>query len=290
MSPPRSASRSEADDTVVRGERFLRRYGPWALVTGASDGIGAAIARQLAARGLNLLIVARRGERLQALARELAGRHGVECHAVAADLSRLDGCAAVAAAAAPLDIGLVIAAAGFGTSGPFTDSLLETEREMLAVNCAAVLELVAHFAPLLAARGRGGIVLFSSVLAFQGVPGSAHYAATKAWVQSFAEGLGVELRGRGVDVLASAPGPVDTGFATRARLDMGVMLGPDLVARQTLAALGRRRTVRPGWLSKLLGWSLATVPRALRVRLLAQIMRGMTDRWRGNAAGEPQSS
>lgn len=285
-----SAPRREAGDTVVQDDRFTGRYGPWALVTGASDGIGEAIARQLAARGLNLLVVARRGERLQALARELAGRHGVECHAVAADLSRFDGCAAVAAAAAPLDVGLVVAAAGFGTSGPFVDSPIDSEREMLAVNCAAVLELVAHFVPRLAARGRGGIVLFSSVLAFQGVPRSAHYAATKAWVQSFAEGLGAELRGRGVDVLASAPGPVDTGFAARARLDMGTMLGAGVVARQTLAALGRSRTVRPGWLSKLLGWSLATLPRPLRVQLLARIMRGMTERGRAAAAAVAPSA
>lgn len=281
---------SGTGDTAVQDDPFARRYGPWALVTGASDGIGEAIARQLAARGLNLLIVARRGERLQALARELAGRHGVQCHAVATDMSRSDGWAAVAAAAQPIDVGMVVAAAGFGTSGPFVDSPLDAEREMLAVNCAAVLELVAHFAPRLAARGRGGIVLFSSVLAFQGVPGSAHYAATKAWVQSFAEGLGAELQSRGVDVLASAPGPVDTGFAVRARLDMGTMLRADVVAQQTLAALGRRRTVRPGWLSKLLGWSLATLPRPLRVQLLAQIMRGMTERWRGDAAGAARSS
>lgn len=260
---------------------YADRYGPWALVTGASDGIGRAIAQELAARGLNLMLVARRADRLHELANRLSARHGIECRPLTADLATADGCSAVAAATAPLDIGLVVAAAGFGTSGDFVDSPMQAEREMLAVNCAAVLELVGTCAPRLLRRGRGGIVLFSSVLAFQGVPRSAHYAATKAWVQSFAEGLRVELRGHGVDVLASAPGPVDTGFAQRARLRMGVMLPADAVARQTLDALGRRTTVRPGWLSKLLGWSLAMLPRRGRVFVLTRILRGMVDGHRG---------
>lgn len=272
--------------TATRDDGFAGRYGPWALVTGASDGIGQAIARDLARRGLHLVLVARRADRLEALARELAVRHGVDCRVVPADLTQAEGCAGVVAATQGLDLGLVVAAAGFGTSGDFVDSPIVTGREMLAVNCGAVLELVSQFAPRLAARGRGGLVLFSSVLAFQGVPRSAHYAATKAWVQTFAEGLRVELRGRGVDVLASAPGPVDTGFASRARLQMGAMLKADTVARETLAALGRRTTVRPGWLSKLLGWSLATLPRPGRVLLLTQIMRGMTAHQAGRVPRE----
>lgn len=281
-----SQDKTAGDTVSIRhADGFAHRYGPWAVVTGASDGIGQAIAHELASRGISLIVVARRGERLQQLARELAARHGVECVALAADLSTVEGCEAVRRASAPHEVGLLVAAAGFGTSGAFVDSPLADEREMLAVNCAAVLELVGHFAPQLADRGRGGIVLMSSVLGFNGVPGSAHYAATKAWVQSFAEGLRGELRGRGVDVLASAPGPVDTGFAARARLDLGTMLSAEVVARQTIAALGRQGTVRPGWLSKLLGWSLATLPRPLRVVLLGQIMKGMTERWRTGGPG-----
>ncbi|WP_128000824.1 SDR family NAD(P)-dependent oxidoreductase [Piscinibacter defluvii] len=268
-----------------RDNAFAHRYGPWAVVTGASDGIGLAIARELAARGLHLVVVARRGERLQQLARELAGRHGVECQALAADLGTAEGCEAVRRMIAAHEVGVLVAAAGFGTSGAFVDSPLGAEREMLAVNCASVLELVGHVAPRMADRGRGGIVLLSSVLAFNGVPGSAHYAATKAWVQSLAEGLRGELRGRGVDVLASAPGPVDTGFAARARLAPGTMLSAEVVARQTIDALGRQGTVRPGWLSKLLGWSLATLPRPMRVVLLARVMKGMTGRRRDGGPG-----
>jgi len=264
---------------------FAYRYGPWAVVTGASDGIGQAIARDLASRGINLIVTARRGDRLQQLAHELAARHGVQCLALVADLSTNEGVEKVKRESASYEVGLIVAAAGFGTSGAFVDGALADERAMLAVNCSAVLELVGHFAPRLAKRRRGGIVLMSSVLGFNGVPGSANYAATKAWVQSFAEGLGGELRVHGIDVLASAPGPVHTGFAARARLDLGTALSAEVVARQTIDALGRQGTVRPGWLSKVLGWSLATLPRPMRVRLLARIMKGMTERWRANSHG-----
>jgi hypothetical protein len=115
----------------------------------------------------------------------------------------------------------------------------------------------------------------SSVVAFQGVPRAANYAATKAYVQSLAEGLRAELRPLGVDVVASAPGPVHSGFAERAGMRMGLALTPSAVASATLAALGRRGTVRPGWLSKLLGWSLALLPRWVRVRVMALVMGGM---------------
>jgi uncharacterized protein len=116
----------------------------------------------------------------------------------------------------------------------------------------------------------------SSLLAFQGCAHTTHYAATKAWVQTFAEGLHAELAGAGVDVIASAPGPVATGFAARANLRMAQTDDADAVAAQTLAALGHRATVRPGRLSKLLGWGLSTAPRALRVRILGTVMGGMT--------------
>lgn len=268
----------------MHDEQFRERYGPWAVVTGASDGIGRTLAHAVSRRGVNLVLVARRAPQLVALAEELSRTAGVMCRVVAVDLAHAEGCAAVREAVADLDVGLIVAAAGFGTSGEFRSSALAAEREMLAVNCAAVLDLVGHFAPGLVERGRGGLVLFSSVLAFQGVPRSAHYAATKAWVQTFAEGLHEELLPHGVDVLASAPGPVDTGFAARARLSMGAMLSPEAVARGTLQALGRRATVRPGWLSKLLGWGLATMPRPARVQVLGRIMAQMTQRFDANGA------
>lgn len=136
--------------------------------------------------------------------------------------------------------------------------------------------LTHHFAERFARRGSGGIILFGSLLGFQGVPRAAHYSATKAYIQSFAEGLHHELKSRNVDVLCCAPGPVQTGFGKRSRLQMGAADQPGTVARNTLAALGRKVTVTPGPLSKLLTTALMTAPRFLRVRIIAKIMAGMT--------------
>ena len=188
--------------------KLAERYGPWAVVTGASDGIGRDFARRLAEAGVQLVLVARRPEVLDALATELAGKHGVRTRVLPLDLARPESAQALASATADLDVGLLVAAAGFGTSGPFLDSDLARELEMLQVNCASVTALCHHFGRRFAQRRRGGIVLMSSLLAFQGVPGSADYAATKAYVQTLAEALHVELAPLGVDVLACAPGPV----------------------------------------------------------------------------------
>ena len=260
----------------ARSGSFAVQYGPWALVTGASDGIGAAFAAELAARGLNLILVARRGERLEALAGRLRAAHRVEARAVAADLGTAAGLAAVLAALEGREVGLYIAAAGFGTAGPFVGNSAGQELNMIDVNCRALCALAHPLARTMQARGRGGMVLMSSIVAFQGVANSANYAATKAYVQTLAEGLAAELRPHGVDVLASAPGPVATGFAARADMQMGNAARPEDVARATLAALGRRGTVRPGALARVLGHGLGLLPRGLRSRILGRIMSGMT--------------
>lgn len=257
-------------------DRFRSSYGPWAVVTGASSGIGREIAREVAERGVHLVLVARQGERLRELAVELTRTFGVETRVIVADLATDAGITSVIDGTSDLEVGLLVAAAGFGTSGSFLDADERVEREMLDVNCRAVLLHSLAFGRRFAQRGRGGIVLMASLVGWQGVPFSAHYAATKAYVQSLAEALHVELAAHGVDVLASAPGPVHSGFAARAGMHMGIALGPAAVARATVAALGRRGTVVPGALSKLLTWSLVPLPRWARVRVMGRIMGGMT--------------
>ncbi|MEJ7138896.1 SDR family NAD(P)-dependent oxidoreductase [Amphibiibacter pelophylacis] len=261
---------------TIRSSEFSLRYGPWAVVTGASDGIGRSFATALAARGLNLLLVARREAVLQALADDLQAAHGVQCRVLAADLSSAEGQAAVREASDGLDVGLAVCAAGFGSSGDFLDSDLDNELNMLRLNCEATTTLAWHLGQRLVQRGRGGLILLSSIVAFQGVPRSAHYAATKAYVQTLAEGLRQEWRGRGVEVLAVAPGPVNTGFAARSKMAITRADTPDEVARYSLMALGLLGTVRPGRLASLMGYALALLPRAVRVRIMAQAMKGMT--------------
>lgn len=258
--------------------RFRDHYGPWAVVTGASDGIGREIAICLAEAGLHVVLVARRGALLDTLAAGLREEHAVQTLVVAADLGTRAGIDAVLAQTSPLDVGLFVAAAGFGTSGPFIDGPLDEELSMIDVNCRAVAALSHTLGRRFARQKRGGMILMSSLVAFQGVPRAANYAATKAYIQSLAEGLRVELKPFGVDVLASAPGPVHSGFAARASMTMSRAVSARVVAQQTLKGLGRTGTVRPGWLSKALESSLMLLPRWGRVRMMGLVMAGMTKR------------
>jgi short-subunit dehydrogenase len=257
-------------------QKWVEQYGTWAVVTGASDGVGGATARQLAAKGMNLVLVARRRHILEEQAEQLEREYGVQTRVIAADLSLPDAVQDVLAQTTNLDVGLLVAAAGYGTSGQFLDSTIEREQDMLSVNVGAVLTMTHHYGRRFVERGRGGIILFSSLVAFQGVPNAANYAATKGYIQSLAEGLYYELAPYGVDVLSSAPGPIASGFAARADMQMGKALTPEEVASETIAALGKKLTVRPGFLSKFLIGGLSTLPRAMRVRVMQGIMGGMT--------------
>lgn len=255
--------------------RSAHRYGPWALITGASDGIGKAMATHIAADGLNVVLAARGKDRLQALAAELTAAHGVEAMVLAVDLAEAGGAETVEEFTSGLDVGLVVLAAGFGTTGTMLETSLAAELELVAVNITAVMRLSHTFAGRLAARGKGAIVLFGSIVGWQGVPGQANYAASKAYVQSLAEGLHDDLAPRGIDVLAVAPGPVDSGFGTRAGLTMTSATSAAAVATATLNALGRRRTVIPGARGKFLTASLTMLPRRVRSLILGKVIAGM---------------
>jgi uncharacterized protein len=253
------------------------RYGAWAVITGASDGIGLAIARLLASYGIYLVLVARRKDRLTEISAQLTDQHGIQTRVIAADLTRRQAVKEVLNGSRELDVGLLINAAGFGTSGELIHADLEEEVGMIDVNCRAGLELTQAFARRFVREKRGGIVLFSSLLAFQGVPRAAHYAATKAYIQTLGEGLRLELAPLGVDVLVIAPGPVISGFGKRANMNISFGARPEDIAMGTLLALGYTTTVRPGLVSKLLEYSLRTaITRWGRSLILKQIMHNMT--------------
>ncbi len=257
-------------------KKLLARYGAWAVVTGASSGVGRELAIALAWARFNLVIVARTQDILQQLAVDLSNRYGIEVRVICADLGLSASIDRIVTETNDLDVGLLIAAAGFGTSGAFLDAALAAEVEMLAVNCRALMAMSLEFGRRFANRGRGGMVLMSSIVGFQGTPYAAHYAATKAYVQTLAEALHVELSPLGVDVLAAAPGPVASGFAVRADMQMGAALKPAEIVVPILAAFGRQSNVLPGFLSKLLVYSLLPLPRWARVQTMGRVMKGMT--------------
>ena len=259
----------------IKDSALKRCFGPAALITGASDGIGRAFAVQLAEQGFDLILVARRGDVLQDVALDMGTRFGVDVRVLALDLSDPAAVPDLMSRTEGTPVGLVVAAAGFGSIGPFLEQDMASEINMVDLNCRSVVELSYGFGQRMAAQRRGGIVLFGSLVGFNGAPLSATYAATKGFVQSFSEGIAAEMRPHGVSVLSVAPGPVGTGFAARAGMQMGQAATPETVARSALAALGRQTTVRPGFLAKFLGWSLAMLPRWGRVRVMGVIMKGM---------------
>lgn len=254
--------------------RLLKKYGPWALVTGASSGIGKEIAGELAMAGFDLVIHGRNQSALDELAVNIRAKGRQVC-ILTGDLSREDAIQSLLDQTRAIDIGLLVAAAGYATSGLFSEGNLEEEKDLLDVNVRAVLIQVHTFIQRFKHRKQSGILLISSILGFQGVPYAAHYAATKAYIQSLGEGLARELKPMGIDVLVAAPGPVHTGFASRAGMQMKQALQPSAVAKASLQQLGKRATLLPGWLSKLLYFSLALLPRAGKVRIMQTVMKGM---------------
>ena len=225
-----------------------------ALVTGASAGIGRELAKGLAARGHGVTLVARRPERLEELARQLSGEHGVSAEAVPADLSDAGERARLADAVAErgLAVEILVNNAGFGIYGPFP---AEIERELEQVNLlvAAVVDLNARYLPPMLERGRGTIINISSTAGLQPLPGNGTYAASKSFVLYHSEAIYAETRGTGVTVTAVCPGPVRTEFqeTSGARFQTALpkftWCDPERVARDALAAAERgRRSVVPG--------------------------------------------
>jgi len=221
-------------------------------------------------------LIARRKSLLEELATNLESRFGIETRVVAADLSNNVEVNGVISESKDLAIGLLVDAAGFGTSGLFLKSKIEDELNMVQLNCSSLLTITHYFSKYFASRGNGGIILMSSLVAFQGVPYAANYATTKAYVQSLAEALAIELQPFSIDVLVVAPGPVESGFGERANMKMSKALKPSNLRIPILKALGRKSLVLPGFLSKFLIDSLKTVPRWAKVRILKIVMDGMT--------------
>lgn len=259
---------------------FREQYGPWAVVTGASSGIGDALARELAARGLSIVLVARRAQRLEDLGAALRRDHGVETLSVELDLGREDAVATLVQAVGDRDVGLVCANAGFGEKGAFLDHGFEVYQRMIRLNCESTAALAHAFVPKLVARGRGGLLVVASTAAFQGTPWTSTYAATKAFDLVFAEGLHEELREQGVDVVALCPGSTDTEGPKRtgvdpARVPFG-MATAESVARAGIDGLGRTSIVVPRAIDRIASFTTRFVPRRFASRLAGKAIRKVT--------------
>ncbi|MGU1443503.1 SDR family NAD(P)-dependent oxidoreductase [Pseudomonas aeruginosa] len=214
-----SHAQTRAGDTLA----FKRQYGPWALIAGASHGVGAAFARQLAALGLNCVLVARRQEALETLRRELIAEHGVEVLVVSQDLSRADAADRLCAAVAQREIGLLVYNAG---GDPFITRFLATTLDkwdsLLRLNASTPMACCHVFGGRMLSRGRGGVILVGSQAALGGIRKLAMYSASKAFALNLGESLWAEWRERGVDVLNLLIGTVDTATMREAMLRLNI--------------------------------------------------------------------
>lgn len=256
--------------------KFLQKYGSWAIVTGASNGIGKEFAIQLAKIGFNVVLVARRKALLEELSDQLENSYGIKCMSINLDLGHADAANILDDMTSHLDIGLIVSNAGFGTSGKLIESKIDVEKNLVDLNCRSLMELSYIFGQKFAKKNRGGIILISSLLGFVGIPSSANYAASKAFVQSFGEGFHSEMKPYNVDVLTVAPGPVHTGFAEKANMNFILALSPENVAKDSINALGKKITLLPGFLTKFLYFSLQPLLlRNLKIMVMGYVMKTM---------------
>lgn len=256
-----------------------------ALVTGASAGIGTAIARELASRGHALALVARREERLKSLEAELSAEHGVVVETIVCDLAEADERDRLVAELRERgrSVELLVNNAGFGHQADFATSPRERMVGMVRLNVEAVVDLTGRFVGGMVERGRGAVINIASTAAFQPLPGSAVYAASKSFVLSFSEALRTELRGSGVTVTAVCPGPVHTEFTEVAgfggvegRTPEAFWMSAEDVARHAVDGAERdRRVVVPGALNRATALAGQHSPRAVALPLIGRIWRNI---------------
>lgn len=207
---------------------FAAKYGPWALVAGASEGVGAAFAEGIAERGVNVVLLARRQTVLDEVAAGISARTGIETRTLAVDLAKPDAASAVAAGTADLEIGFLVYCAGADPNfEPFLANPIATAEAMVQRNCMVPMQLCHHFAPVMVERHRGGIVLFGSGAGLAGGPNMVAYGATKAFDTVFAEALWSELHDKGVDVLGLILGKTDTPALRRLEHSRGLLASED---------------------------------------------------------------
>lgn len=262
---------------------YYNQYGPWALVTGASSGIGKAISEQLASQGFNIVAVARNPTRLDQLKTQLEANYKVKVNVIVQDLCSPDSSDIIAEKTRDLDIGLLVANAGSENSGAFIGNQANKENDLIAININSPMTLSHIFAKRLVKRGKGGILFISSLFGYQGVPHVANYSASKAYILTLGEALNVELKPLGVDVTVLSPGLTKTSMSENMPINFSKMPitshKAETVARIGLKALGKKATVVPGLINKIYAWENRFIPRSWPVNLFGFLVkRALTDK------------
>jgi len=252
------------------------RYPGWALITGGSSGIGLGFAEALAKAGFDLVLVARGEERLRTEAHRLADRYGVKTTPIVADLAEAGAAHRVAEAVADLDIGILVNNAGSGYIGRFDRQPVANHTKLVALHCTAPVELTGLLLPRMQARHHGAVVLVASVGGYVPLPYYSVYSGTKAFLATWGEALAVELRGSGVDVLVVAPGDTKTNFQAVAGEMSTRWMSVEAVVAESLAGLGKKNVVVPGFGDKASVLLTRFLPRKLLLRIVEARQRAQT--------------
>lgn len=249
-------------------------YGKWALITGASSGIGECFAATLASKGLNLVLIAHNEDRLRGVAGNLSMEHGITCRVIATDLTEESAVEMITHQTSDLEIGLLINCAGYALTGSFLENTAEVQLRLNKINSSVPMLLCHSFGKKMVVRGKGGIINVSSVSGMMPLPGWAVYAASKAFLLSFSQALWHELKPSGVDVLALCPGATKTSFHLKSGIRQAG-LNPATVVQTALKDLGRKPSVVVGSSNKFIAFLMLLIPLKTRIAMGAGAIRKM---------------
>lgn len=260
---------------------FKEKYGPYALVTGGTSGIGEELTRQLADKGLNIILVARRQNLLDEKAADLKRVYGVEVKTITADLTKNEELQKVIDGAADVEVGLFIPCAAVENHGMIAKISLEKELALIQLNITATYALTHHFAGKMVERKRGGILLVSSIIGHMPNPYFSNYAASKAYVLNLGASINGELKKHGVDVSVLSPGPTETPMLTGTDMDMSklpmTIQTAQYVAEVGLNALGEKPVAIPGFKNNLLVTTTNMMPIKVAIKMGADMTEKMLD-------------
>jgi len=256
---------------------FKEKYGPWALVTGATSGIGEAISHELASKGINIALVARKKEDLELKASLLKTKYHIDTQIISADISTEDGIDKVKTTTKELSIGLLAIAAGLEVNGAFEKNDLQKELKVVQININATLQLTHHFAEKMVSVGKGGIILVSSLSGHMPNPYFANYAGTKAYVLNFGASLYGELKPKGVDVTVLSPGLTNTPMIKDNGVDWSKTpiqaMSPEKVAQTAVNSLGKKLIAIPGTKNKIMAAMAKYSPLNMQAKMNEKMMK-----------------
>ena len=254
-------------------------YGEWALITGASSGVGKEMALEIASKGINIVIVARRKELLEELANEIKEKYEVQTNVIVADFSTEEAIGYVIEECNELEIGLLVNNVGYALTGEFSENTAEDELSLLNVNIKTPTLLAHYFSQQMKERRKGGIIFVSSIMALGAAANWASYNASKAHNLLLAEGISEELKPYGINVIALTPGSIKSGFAKRSSTKaMPMALNPRRVAKCGLWMMGRKRTHTAGLINKFIAFSTRLTPRFINTKIFSLVVRMLNNK------------